>query len=102
MAAPGWTLRGVRELVGAGCSYPVSFETFCLLLKKGGDAVNDLIQSSGRAEPGQGVQLFDGGHAAHHVLKARLVGLIVRHVLHGVGTPGTLPYSPRQYFDRDF
>src|SRR5207249_8716973 len=35
-------------------------------------------------------------------LKAGLVGLIVRHVLNGGGTAGTLPYSPRQFFDGDF
>src|SRR5258706_13067886 len=48
------------------------------------------------------MELFDRGHAAHHVLEAGFVGLIVRHVLNGRGTAGTLLHSLCQCLDSDF
>jgi hypothetical protein len=36
-------LAGKRELVGAGCGYALNVKDFGLLLKKGGDAVDDFI-----------------------------------------------------------
>src|SRR6202030_2212528 len=44
----------------------------------------------------------DRVHAAHHVLEARFVGLVVRNVFNGGGTAGTLLHSLGQCFDSDF
>src|SRR5712692_1461139 len=97
----GQTSQG-RNLVGAGCGYALDVQGLWFLLKKGSDAVDDLIQRSMGAEAGEGVELIDGGHAAHHVLEARFVGLVVRHVLNGRGAAGAVLDSQRQSFDGDF
>src|SRR5258708_1807566 len=90
-----------RNLFSAGCGYPRNVQAFLFLLKKGGHAINDLIQRSPGTEAGEGMQLFDGGHATHHVLEAGFVGLVVRHVLNGRGTAGTFLHSLRQCLDSD-
>src|SRR5882762_2042916 len=91
-----------QSSVGAGCGYLVDAQAFLFLLKKSGDTVNDLIQRSTGTEASKGIELFDGGHAAHHVLKAGFVGLVVRHVLNGGGAAGALLHSLRQFLDGDF
>src|SRR6266480_6410343 len=90
------------NLVGAGCGNLANVRAFRFMLKKGRDAVNDLIQWSTGAEAGEGMELFDRGHAAHHVLKAGFVGLVVGHVLNGRGTARALLHSLCQCLDGDF
>src|SRR6266480_5249106 len=94
-------IRG-QSLVGAGCGYLVDAQAFLFLLKKSGDAVNDLIQRSAGTEASKGMELFDRGHAAHHVLKAGFVGLVVGHVLNGGGAAGALLDFLGQCLDGDF
>src|SRR5713226_8360070 len=48
------------------------------------------------------MELFDGGHAAHHVLKTGFIGLVVRNVLNGGGAAGALLHSLCQCLDSDF
>src|SRR5260370_8048870 len=48
------------------------------------------------------MELFNGGHAAHHVLEAGFVSLVVRDVLNGRGATSTLLHSLCQPFDGDF
>src|SRR5437016_14121238 len=72
-----------QNLVGAGRGSLANVKAFRFMPKKGGDAVNDLIQWGTGAEAGEGMELLDRGHAAHHVLKAGFVGLVVGHVLNG-------------------
>src|SRR6266480_8095362 len=91
-----------QSLVGAGCGYLVDAQAFLFLLKKSGDTVNDLIQGSTGTEASKGLELIDGGHAAHHVLKAGFVGLVVGHVLNGGGAAGALLDSLGQCLDSDF
>src|SRR5258707_66582 len=95
-------LASGRNLVGAGCGYTLDVLAFLFLLKKGRNAINDLIQGGLGTEAGEGMQLFDEGHTAHHVLEAGFVGLVVRHVLNGRGTAGTLLHSLCQCLDGDF
>src|SRR5713226_1507155 len=98
-------LRGLdsrRELVGAGCSYALNVQVVCFLLKKGGDAVDDFVQGSAGTESGEGLKLIDGGDAAHHILKAGLVGLVVRDVLDGRGTGGAVFDPASEILDGDF
>ncbi len=90
-----------RDLVGAGCGYALNVQGFWFLLKKGGDAVDDFVQRSAGAEAGQGVELFDGRHATHHVLEAGLVGLVVWHVLDGRGAGGAVFHPESEIFDGD-
>src|SRR6266513_439953 len=94
-------IRG-QSLVGAGCGYLVDAQAFLFLLKKSGDAVNDLIQRSAGTEASKGMELFDGGHAAHHVLKAGFVGLVVGHILNGRSTAGALLHFLGQCLDGNF
>src|SRR5882762_4770568 len=91
-----------QSSVGAGCGYLVDAQAFLFLLKKSGDTVNDLIQRSTGTEASKGIELIDGGHAAHHVLKAGFVGLVVGHILNGGGAAGALLHSLRQFLDGDF
>src|SRR6266700_4979232 len=91
-----------RNLVGAGRGSLASLLAFRFMLKKGGDAVNDLIQWGTGTVVGEGVELFDRGHAAHHVLKAGFVGLVVGYILNGRGTVGALLHSLCQCLDGDF
>src|SRR5882762_2413064 len=91
-----------QSSVGAGCGYLVDSQAFLFLLKKSGDTVNDLIQRSTGTEASKGIELIDGGHAAHHVLKAGFVGLVVRHVLNGGGAAGAFLHSLCQCLNGDF
>ena len=91
-----------RNLVGAGCGYSLSVQGFRFLHKKGGDAVDDFIQRSVGTKASEGMKLIDAGHAAHHVLKAGFVGLVVWHVLDGRGAASALSYTLRQSLDGDF
>src|SRR6266550_6184658 len=91
-----------QGLVGAGCGYFVDAQAFLFLLKKSGDTVNDLIQRSSGTETSKGLELIDGGHAAHHVLKAGFVGLVVGHILNGRSTASALLHSLGQCLDGDF
>src|SRR5260370_39905377 len=79
LAKEGRDLVNGGNLVGTGCGYLVDGQAFLFLLKKSGDPVDDLIQRSTGAEASKGVELFDGGPATHHVLKAGFVGLVVGH-----------------------
>ena len=47
------------------------------------------------------MELFDRGHAAHHVLKTGFVGLVVGHILNGRGTARALLHSLCQCLDGD-
>src|SRR5260370_26472712 len=96
-----WLASG-GNLVGAGCGYALNVQAFRFLLKKSGDAVNDLIQRSAGTEAGEVVDFFDGRNAAHHVLEAGFVNLVVRDVLNGRRTAGTLLHSMCQCLDSDF
>src|SRR5882762_14250 len=91
-----------QSSVGACCGYLVDAQAFLFLLKKSGDTVNNLIQRSKGTEASKGIELIDGGHAAHHVLKAGFVGLVVGHILNGGGAAGALLHSLRQSLDGDF
>src|SRR5713101_501785 len=91
-----------RNLVGAGRGYPMNVQAFDLLLKKNGDPVDDFIQGSTRTESGEGMELIDARHTAHHVLEARFIGLVVGHVLNGRGTASALLHSLCQSLDGDF
>src|SRR5260370_34874875 len=73
------------NLVSAGCGYALNVQAFRFLLKKSGDAVNDLIQRSAGTEAGEGGEFFDGRNAAHHVLERGFVSLRVRAVRNGRG-----------------
>src|SRR5437667_4952970 len=90
-----------RNLVGAGRGYLVNVPAFSFMLKEGGHPVNDLIQWCAGTEAGEGMELLDRGHAAHHVLKAGFVGLVVGHVLNGRGTARALLHSLCQCLDGD-
>src|SRR2546430_5079224 len=48
------------------------------------------------------MELFDGGHATHHVLEAGFVGPVVGYILNGRGTAGALFHSVCQCLDGDF
>ena len=48
-------LASGRNLVSAGCGYLGSFQAFRFLLKKSGNAVNDLIQRSAGTEASKGM-----------------------------------------------
>src|SRR6266849_1159441 len=91
-----------QELVGAGCGHALNVQVVRFLLKKGGDAVDDFIQRSAGAEAGEGLELIDGRDAAHHVLEAGLVGLVVGHVLDGRGAGGAVFHPASEIFDSDF
>src|ERR1700674_2731945 len=72
-----------QNLVSAGCCYLVNVHSLCLLLEKDGDAVDDFVQRGAGAKTSESLELFHGGNAAHHVLEAGLVGLVVGHVFDG-------------------
>src|SRR5260370_37044304 len=91
-----------RDLVGACCGYALNVQGVWFLLKKGGDAVDDFVQRSAGAEAGEGLELIDGGDAAHHVLEAGLVGLVVWHVLDGRRTGGAEFQPESEVVNGDF
>jgi hypothetical protein len=53
-------------------------------------------------KPVRACRFFDGGDAAHHVLKAGFVGLVVGDVFDWRGTTGAVLHCPGQVFDGDF
>jgi hypothetical protein len=53
-------------------------------------------------KPVRACRFFDGGDAAHHVLKAGFVGLVVGDVFDWRGTTCAVLHCPGQVFDGDF
>ena len=90
------------SLVGASGGYSLDVWGTGLLLEEGGDAVNDFIQGSAGTEASECVELIDAGDAAHHVLEAGFVGLVIGNVLDGRGTAGALFHFVGESFDGDF
>ncbi len=75
---------------------------FFLLAEESGNAVDNFIERRLRAEAGEGVEFIDARDAAHHVLEAWFVGLIVGHKFDGRIAAGALFDQLSEAFDRDF
>src|SRR5208282_3764111 len=73
-----------------------------LLAEISGNPVDNLREADLRAETGKGMELIDARHAAHHVFKAGLVGLVVGDELDGRGATGALVDDFGEVFDGDF
>src|SRR5579859_565555 len=65
------------------CGYSPDFFPCILLPEICRDPVDNISKIRLRTKTSHGVQFFDGGHAAHHVFKSGLVGLVVGHKLDG-------------------
>src|SRR5580700_4249734 len=64
-------------------------------------AVNDLVERGLRAEAGERLEFIDAGDAPHHILKTRLVGLVVRNKFDGRRAVRAELDQLRERFDGD-
>lgn len=75
---------------------------FLLFAEEGGDAVDDFVEGGLGPEAGEGLEFIDAGNAAHHVLEAWFVGLIVGYEFDGGRAACALFYTLGEAFDGDF
>src|SRR5713226_6801545 len=89
------------RLLTSGAGGDARSGEFVFLPKVVGDAVDDFRERRLRAKAGQCVEFIHAGDAEHHVLKARLVSLLVGNVFNARSAAGALLHEPGQSFDGD-
>jgi len=91
-----------RLRLNCGAGGGVRYGGVLLLAEEGSDAVDDFVKRGLGAETGEGVEFVDTGDAAHHVLEARFVGLVVGDEFDGGRAAGAPFDQLGEAFDGDF
>src|SRR6267378_1664585 len=99
--AIGDTTERWRSVRASG-GYPLKVRGFELLLEERSDAVDDFVERGAGTEAGEGLELFDGRDAPHHVLEAGFISFIVGNILDGRRASGAVFDSLGESFDGDF
>lgn len=73
-----------------------------LLPVMGHDPVDDIHETSLRAETGQGMKLIDAGNTTHHVFESWLIGFVVRNIVDRRGTVSPLRHHLGEILNGDF
>jgi hypothetical protein len=94
--------RARRSSSGAGGRDLVNYFGINLLPEVAGNSINDFVQGGLRAEAGEGLEFFDGGDAAHHVLEAGLVSFVVGDIFDGRRAAGSCFHAVSQTLDGNF